>query len=470
MQLVGVDLIFCAFSVAPDIANLLAPPKSKKGEEDADEMLASMDDGFGTFRPSTSFNDLSLLLPPPAEENFVVDPRPVAPVASSVDTEKKSTKKREAAEPATASPSPKRKALNARCQSLLGSKKDTVTTAKKAATTKSGEKYTPNPLIHATVCIARTKVAPIPKQITTVVTTAIAPVPSTVMSSSTVMMKQEESDYKTMAQAAVSSLILSAGADVNAPAAVDSFNEKVDTSTAHIKALTGNNWVAVCSGTSQGIGSVSSDVDSKGGCNRNNRRQTLTPDERARQNRDRNREHARNTRLRKKAYVEELKRTLTELVTQRDAADFEKRQAAQREMEQREVRFRVIEEFLKLRGRNETNFARWAAILEDGFGLTLPSTDFRKMATGEALPGFEHVLNGVSDVMADATVFSEFLQTLGSGEGTVSCLFQCDRKNFFMDGCQAVLEWSATSVGAINKVRPTLCLALFLISFGLCYI
>jgi hypothetical protein len=36
------------------------------------------------------------------------------------------------------------------------------------------------------------------------------------------------------------------------------------------------------------------------------RRQYLTPDERARQNRDRNREHARNTRLHKKAYVEEL--------------------------------------------------------------------------------------------------------------------------------------------------------------------
>jgi uncharacterized protein (UPF0305 family) len=437
-------LTVCSISRVLDISNLLAPPETKKGEEDADEMLAAIDDGFGTFRPSTSFNDLSSLLSPAVEED-VVNPRSVAPVAAPVE-EKKSTKKR-AASTAVAPPSPKRKASNGRRVSM--GKKDAATT-KKSATTKGkapGDKSTPNPLTIA-VAAARAKVPPIPTQITTVVT--CAPVP-TAVTSCDIVTKQEESDFKTIAQAAVSSLILSAtGTDATAPAA-ESFSEKVDTSTAHIKALTGNNWVAACAGTTQGIGSVSSDVDSKG--NNRNRRHNLTPDERARQNRDRNREHARNTRLRKKAYVEELKRTLTELVSQRDATEFEKRQAAQREMEQREVRFRVIEEFLKLRGRNETNFARWAAILEDGFNLTLPSTDFRKMAQGEAVPGVDRVLNGVSDVMADANGFSEFLQTLGNGEGAVTCQYQCDRKNFFMDGCQAVLEWTATSIGAINKVR-----------------
>ena len=40
--------------------------------------------------------------------------------------------------------------------------------------------------------------------------------------------------------------------------------------------------------------------------------------------------------------MEELKRALTELVSQRDAVEFEKRQAVQRELEQREVRFRVL--------------------------------------------------------------------------------------------------------------------------------
>jgi hypothetical protein len=152
--------------------------------------------------------------------------------------------------------------------------------------------------------------------------------------------------------------------------------------------------------------------------------------------------------------VEELKRTLTELVSQRDAAEFEKRQAAQREMEQREVRFRVIEEFLKLRGRNETNFARWAAILEDGFSLTLPLTNYRKTVESGIQTQFDQLLNGVSDVMADSSFFAEFLQTFGNGvdgKGVVYFQYKCDRSIFFMDGCNAVLEWTAASVDASNE-------------------
>lgn len=404
-------------------------------------MLASIDDGFGTFRPSTSFNDLSALLSSVAE-GAVANARSEVPVA-----EEKSTKKRAA--PHGAASSPKRKATAVRHISM--SKRDEAA-AKKTTTAKcKTDKPALTPLTTATA-VLRATVAPIPRQITTTVVTNL-PLPAAVKSS-TCLIKQEETDYKTMAQAAVSSLVQCAVSDPIAAAAASEFSsEKVDVSTAHIKALTGNNWVAACAGTNLGISSVSDDVDSKGsGSGNRNRRQNLTPDERARQNRDRNREHARNTRLRKKAYVEELKRALTELVAQRDAVEFEKRQAVQRELEQREVRFRVIEEFLKLRGRNETNFARWAAILEDKFTLTIPSTDFRKMTHGEAVSGVEKVLNGVSDVMADANTFSEFMQTLGQGEGTVTCQYHCDRENFFMDGCQAVLEWTATSAGAVNKV------------------
>jgi hypothetical protein len=183
------------------------------------------------------------------------------------------------------------------------------------------------------------------------------------------------------------------------------------------------------------------------------RRQNLTPDERARQNRDRNREHARNTRLRKKAYVEELKRTLTALVSQRDAAELEKRHASQRELEQREVRFRVTEEFLKLRGRNEANPARWAAILEDNFTLTLPITDFRDMVhSGESNhQKFEQVLTGVPEVMNDSHLCSAFLQGLGKGHNDITLVYNCDRKNFFMDNCIAMLEFTATTHGAMQQ-------------------
>ena len=277
--------------------------------------------------------------------------------------------------------------------------------------------------------------------------------PATVASSSAATSQPTEADFQSVAQAAVSNLILNAGNGAS-EASKETTGTKVDTSSDHIKALTGSNWVAVCSGGDLGAQAPASPSDKM---NNRARRQNLTADERARQNRDRNREHARNTRLRKKAYVEELKRTLTALVAQRDAADLEKRHSTQRELEQREVRFRVVEEFLKLRGRNEANFARWAAILEESFRFVLPVTAFREMVPSKvkaAKGSHQQILTGVSEAVADSGLFSTFLKSLSKTSGTDPIFFQyqCDRKNFFMDNCTAVLDWTASSEGAIRRV------------------
>lgn len=420
--------------------NLLAVPSSKKGVDYGDQII---DDGFGAFRPSTSYNDLSSLLTPAIA---------TAP-PKEVKLEVKISKKRTIEPTLNAPSSAKRKTPYVRRISN-NIKKESAAIKK---STKENE-VTAHPVnVTSSTFVSKMIDAPIPKQITTTIISSSITHPDPVPSSEVGVTDDDDVQLKDSTEAEPSKSVDHDDAD-DGELYVDASNEKVDTSTAHIRALTGNNWVAACSGTTQGIGSVSDDTDSKtGGCNRNRHRQNLTPDERARQNRDRNREHARNTRLRKKAYVEELKRTLTELVSQRDAADIEKRHAAQRELEQREVRFRVIEEFLKLRGRNESNFARWAAILEDGFSLTLPSIDILKMTHSGPLPPSELTLTGVSDVMANAISFADFLQTLGSNDGTVSCQFICERKNFFMDGCQAVLEWRSTTIGAVDKV----CLNIF---------
>ena len=230
--------------------------------------------------------------------------------------------------------------------------------------------------------------------------------------------------------------------------------DKVNISTEHIKALTGSNWVSVCGGggaAAAGGGAASSQETAK-------RRQNLTADERAKQNRDRNREHARNTRLRKKAYVEELKRTLTELVNQRDASEAQSQHSAQRELEQREVRFRVLEEFLKLRGRNELSSARWSAILEDNFSLTIPVTHYRNMVHLEpndptSLSYSEQELTGVSTVMADAKhAFDFFQHALATRGEAVTMSYHCDRGDFMMDDCKTCLDWTATTSGAIANV------------------
>ena len=417
---------------------------------------AAMDDGLGAFRPSTSFSDLTSLLNPSGGDAKEV---PSEDVASSKGAKKRSSSV------SAAQPAAKRKVTApkpARRVSSSSSKKPPVAGAnapksKGAAATKpdnakKAKGNTPDPLDDLQKVSTGT-VAPkgLFKLDDTKSSTAnIAPAgPSSYSKDETMSRVDSDSDFHAIAQVAVTNLIMNASSTktvepsvVSAPFVLG--GEKVDTSTDHVKALTGNNWVNVCSnGSTAPSDSSVNGVDAKG--NNRARRQNLTPDERARQNRDRNREHARNTRLRKKAYVEELKRTLTELVAQRDASEVEKRQTAQRELEQREVRFRVLEEFLKLRGRNETNFARWAAILEDKFTFTVPVVNGQMFA--------ESVLNGVSEVMAESTAFSSLLQTLGNSKNSgISFQFACDRKNFFMDDCNGFLEWTASTSGAVAAV------------------
>lgn len=534
-------LLGAAADVAASSNNVL--PDDHPGTQVA-MAAAAMDDGFGAFRPSTSFSDLTgLAVPAGADTDAGVTPSipaavppPATATKSKASTKKASGRKRVAA---TSDGPALKKKVGAKGRAVATSatntaRRPTGAKAAKATATKATARVpktsaaaqsasqaalklrkqrallnaggtktangTPNPLSTplGSKAVPLTKTAPKSKA-TTVPSAVILPdvvtsktggsgkgdsitleaaaataaaaaaaaaasvsttVPRAVPSSKKAVKGEAttEADFKSVAQAAVTNLILNAGtAKQKADAAASSgrtepgsFNGKVNISTEHIKALTSSNWVNACGGGE--VASAQAAADAK--ANSRARRQNLTPDERARQNRDRNREHARNTRLRKKAYVEELKRTLTELVSQRDAAELEKRQAAQREIEQREVRFRVMEEFLKLRGKNESNVNRWVAILEEGFSLTLPKTPYRKMVHGRSGTSTEQVLKGASEVVADASCVAALLSALKKeSKSTVAMVYRCDRKNFFMDGSSAVLDFSASVVDGSGQVR-----------------
>lgn len=461
---------------------------------------AAIDDGLGAFRPSTSFNDLTNLLPAPSapakdESAQTANPPPVAAAAAvPLATAAKAGAPIVSNIAAHVAPAPAASASGAKVPVQGGAKRKAVvalapTGPKKrigpvttAPLAKSGitlpashmpaaikAKVAPKSCKAATKTASGAKVSQTPSKPAPARGTAAnekgnaAVVPETASSAAKATKvpakAATEADFKNVAQAAVSSLILSTkNGEVEPSNKSDLVDEPVDTTTAHVKALTGANWVAACSGAGAAAVAVNgAPVDAKGNGNRA-KRQSLTADERARQNRDRNREHARNTRLRKKAYVEELKRTLTELVAQRDKAELEKTRASQREVEQREVRFRVIEEFLKLRGANESNYASWAAILDANFSLTRPATEFRDLVQGDSVPdptasiALEKTFTGVPDVMAESNEFASFLQTLGSSAeaseyNSVGFVYSCDRDRFFMDDNHAVLDWGANSMG-----------------------
>ena len=80
------------------------------------------------------------------------------------------------------------------------------------------------------------------------------------------------------------------------------------------------------------------DEGRKGG----SKRKLMSSEEKAKANRDRNREHARNTRLRKKAYVAKLTQLVSDLSTQTEAQARERALQVTREREQTTVRRNVL--------------------------------------------------------------------------------------------------------------------------------
>jgi hypothetical protein len=107
------------------------------------------------------------------------------------------------------------------------------------------------------------------------------------------------------------------------------------------------------------------------------RKKDMTPVERANQNRERNREHAKSTRLRKKAYVQKLKELVEGLHAERTEEVRQRRVAIQHMAEMQNVRRAVIRSFLRFHSNYERDKRKWETILEDSFWLKQPVTPYR---------------------------------------------------------------------------------------------
>ena len=124
----------------------------------------------------------------------------------------------------------------------------------------------------------------------------------------------------------------------------------------------------------------SSDETSKGKSNTKRPQQdtsNMTTEEKKRQNRERNREHAKSTRLRKKAYVSKLKELVDGLHQERSEEVRKRRVEQQHLAEVQRVRRTVIKDFLRNHSNYESDPKKWSTILEDDFVLIQPVTPFR---------------------------------------------------------------------------------------------
>jgi hypothetical protein len=109
----------------------------------------------------------------------------------------------------------------------------------------------------------------------------------------------------------------------------------------------------------------------------------LSAAERAKQNRERNREHARSTRLRKKAYVQKLKELVGGLHSERTEEVRKRRVAVQQLAEVQSLRRHVLRTFLRFSCTHETDERKWATLVEQDFWLKQPVTPFRAFPRAE---------------------------------------------------------------------------------------
>jgi len=139
----------------------------------------------------------------------------------------------------------------------------------------------------------------------------------------------------------------------------------------------------------------------------------LSAEEKAQKNRDRNREHARSTRLRKKAYVNKLKELVEGLQTERAEETKKKRVTMQHFSEVRTVRKNVVLSVLKFLVNYENDERKWSTLLEDDFWFKQPVTPYRSFPRIE-IHGQCRISRGVNRMINESASMSVMIESIGS--------------------------------------------------------
>lgn len=189
----------------------------------------------------------------------------------------------------------------------------------------------------------------------------------------------------------------------------------------------------------------------------------MTPEEKAKANRDRNREHARNTRLRKKAYLEKLKTTVDELCRERDTLVSERAGAANLLVEMHNTRTEVLMSFFALRSTYEKQRELWSSILDEScFACVMPVTPYRSFPASEVqVSKCQRTVLGIDGMMADTASLHLLLNTLVDRarfpSATIQFRYTLVTEDAVVAGNQMMARWvmstlNATQCGAQMEV------------------
>jgi len=139
----------------------------------------------------------------------------------------------------------------------------------------------------------------------------------------------------------------------------------------------------------------------------------LTDEEKAKINRDRNREHARSTRLRKKAYVNKLKELVEGLHAERTEESKKNRVATQHLSEVQAVRKSVMRTFLRYLSNYECDHRKWGTLMEDDFWFKQPITPYRSFPRNE-IENECRKIRRIAGMIAESASMSVMIEGIGS--------------------------------------------------------
>jgi hypothetical protein len=140
----------------------------------------------------------------------------------------------------------------------------------------------------------------------------------------------------------------------------------------------------------------------------------MNVDEKLQQSRNRNREHAKNTRLRKKAYVLKLKALVERIARQKEIEESERHALGVRIYETHNIRKQVVHTYFNYRAANERSHMKWSDILDESFSLIIPITPYRSFHKGDIVNNTRTV-KGINGAISESASLSLLAQSVGLG-------------------------------------------------------
>eukprot|EP01035_Chromulina_nebulosa_P018341 gene18341-24032_t len=157
-----------------------------------------------------------------------------------------------------------------------------------------------------------------------------------------------------------------------------------------------------------------------------------------------NREHAKNTRKRKKGYIETLKQTLFALANEREQIESDRRIALAKLAE-------------KFRAQGELDVHKWKTIVDESFVLLLPITPYYSFPPYEVMDYQRHI-HGIDALISDTASFNSMIQSISSFAyiknnditQRVNTQFQMDRNQMIVNDNQIMTKCNFSTVNAVQ--------------------